>query len=75
MHKRCVLYTSPEASNIACQSPLSVITNWDLCIICQTETKEKLQCPSKSKRIAVMALILALAASLEPYGTADGTNI
>jgi len=50
MHKRCVLYSSDAVPDNASASPPSEVTDWDLCIICQNPSKEKLQCPAASKR-------------------------
>lgn len=47
MSKRCLL-VNPSISTVS-QSP-PCLTNWDLCIICQINSKEKLQCPAESKR-------------------------
>lgn len=46
MAKRCIVVQPDDMTTLVG----SCSTNWQLCVICQQSTKEKLQCPANSKR-------------------------
>lgn len=48
MSKRHILITPSTPSPKA--SKLLMITNWDMCILCQQVTDEALQCPAKPSK-------------------------
>ena len=48
------------------EQPISAdcLTDWDLCVLCQHKTKEKLQCPAGAKQKGGASTYMTLACNL-----------
>ena len=57
-----------EGSLSTSSSSISTPTNWNLCIICQAETSENLNCPALSNRKDVGSRYKSIAAHLRRFG-------
>lgn len=63
MSKRHVLI-DPAQPTTSKQSKLHCPTNWELCALCQVETREALQCPARSSKPPVGSCYVSLARDL-----------
>ena len=55
---------NPALSSTPKQPKATSAINWELCVLCQTETDETSQCPARSSKLPVGSGYMSLAVAL-----------
>ena len=58
---------NPALSSTPKQLKSTFAINWELCVLCQTETDETLQCPARSSKLPVGSGYMPLAENLNQF--------
>ena len=58
---------NPALSSTPKQPKTTSAINWELCVLCQTETDETLQCPARSSKLPVGSAYMSLAENLNQF--------
>ena len=58
---------NPALSSTPKQPKTTSAINWKLCVLCQTETDETLQCPARSSKLLVGSGYMSLAENLNQF--------